>query len=71
MDPGNPAIATFSTMRKASDAYLYWTISEGGLRLETAMPPFKTALDSEQIWEIILYLRSMSAREGKPPPGNL
>lgn len=59
LDPRPANIARFSKMRMASDEYLYWTIAEGGAPLGTAMPPFKAALDSDQIWEIILYLRTM------------
>ena len=36
------------------DAYLYWTIAEGGAGLGTEMPTFKKILDEEQIWLVIL-----------------
>ncbi len=41
----------------ATDPYLFWTISEGGKELQTAMPPFKDSLSTDDRWKIILYLR--------------
>lgn len=41
----------------ANDAYLYWTIAEGGQPVETDMPAFKEALSSDEIWSIIHYVR--------------
>ncbi|HUG57061.1 MAG TPA: c-type cytochrome [Candidimonas sp.] len=50
-------IAAISKMPMATDGYLYWTITEGGVPLGTGMPPFGTALKEEDIWKIITYLR--------------
>ncbi len=52
-------IARFSKMPMASDAYLYWTISEGGVPVKSAMPPMKSALSEQEIWKIITYLRQL------------
>ncbi|MGZ5199521.1 MAG: c-type cytochrome [Telluria sp.] len=52
-------IAASSKMPMASDAYLYWTISEGGQPVGSAMPAFKQSLREDEIWEIIGYLRSL------------
>jgi mono/diheme cytochrome c family protein len=41
----------------SSDAYLYWTVAEGGVPIGTAMPAFKGALSAEDIWSVIHYLR--------------
>jgi mono/diheme cytochrome c family protein len=41
----------------SSDAYLYWTIAEGGAPIGTAMPVFKNALSAEDIWSVIHYVR--------------
>jgi mono/diheme cytochrome c family protein len=41
----------------ATDPYLYWTISDGGKELQTAMPPFKDKLSPDERWKVILYLR--------------
>jgi mono/diheme cytochrome c family protein len=58
----NPAPANLAAALKmpiASDAYLDWTISEGGVPLHSPMPPFKTALTSDQIWKLVFYLRTL------------
>lgn len=58
----NPAPANLTAALKmpiASDAYLDWTISEGGVPVHSAMPPFKTVLNQDQIWRLVLYLRSL------------
>ncbi|HSH49369.1 MAG TPA: cytochrome c [Halomonas sp.] len=59
LNPRPTNIAAFSKMPMASDAYLYWTIAEGGSPVGSAMPPFKDALDETQIWQLILSLRQM------------
>ena len=43
------------------DAYLYWRISEGGLRapFSSAMPSWKAILNEEEIWQLISYLRTI------------
>lgn len=46
-------------MPMASDGYLLWTISEGGVPVGTAMPPFKGALKEDDIWAIITYVRGL------------
>lgn len=40
-----------------NDAYLYWTIAEGGKPIDTDMPTFKEGLSTEEIWSVVLYLR--------------
>ena len=42
----------------ATDPFLFWSISEGGVPLKTAMPAFKDVLDDKQRWQIVHYLRS-------------
>ena len=59
LNPRPANIARFARMPMASDAYLYWTISEGGTPVKSAMPPFKNVLKEEEIWQIITYLRKM------------
>ena len=46
-------------MPMATDGYLFWSISEGGIPIQTAMPAFKGSLSEEEIWKIIIYLREM------------
>ncbi|CDY74631.1 High-affinity iron permease [Caballeronia glathei] len=50
-------VAAVSKMPMASDGYLLWSISEGGVPVGSAMPPFKGALKEDEIWKIITYLR--------------
>ena len=59
LSPRPANIASFSKMPMASDAYLYWTISEGGIPVKSAMPPLKSALSEQEIWKIIAYLRQL------------
>lgn len=59
LSPRPANIASFSKMPMASDAYLYWTISEGGIPVKSAMPPMKSALSEQEIWQIITYLRQL------------
>lgn len=50
-------------MRQESldDAYLYWRIAEGGAMrpFRSSMPPWKSLLTEEQIWKIIVYIRTL------------
>lgn len=43
------------------DDYLYWRISEGGLKapFSSSMPGWKSILSEEEIWQVISYLRTM------------
>ena len=61
----------------SNDAYLFWSIAEGGGQFEGAMPSFgqreswqnrKSGLKNESIWKIILYIRTLlpSDNIGKP-----
>lgn len=59
LNPPPANIAASSKGRMSTDGYLYWTIAEGGTPLQTAMPPFKSALKEDEIWKIILYLRGL------------
>ena len=59
LNPKPTNIAMFSKMPMASDGYLYWTVAEGGVPLQTAMPAFKNDLKANDIWKIITYLRQL------------
>ena len=45
----------------ASDAYLFWRISEGGgfPPFNSAMPEHKDSMSETQIWQVISYLQSL------------
>jgi Cytochrome C oxidase, cbb3-type, subunit III len=59
LSPRPANIANFIKMPMATDGYLFWTISEGGIPIKTPMPPFKSSLTEEEIWQIISYLRQI------------
>jgi len=59
LSPSPTNIARFAKMPMANDSYLFWTISEGGEKLETAMPSFKDTLSKNEIWSVIQYLRNL------------
>ncbi len=46
-------------MPLAQDDYLFWAISEGGKRFDSAMPAFNKILDEQARWQIIHYLRTL------------
>lgn len=41
-----------------TDTFIFWTISEGGKPLGTAMPAFKNKLSDEEIWKIVHYINT-------------
>jgi mono/diheme cytochrome c family protein len=59
LSPPPADVAATSKMPMATDGYLYWAISEGGVAVRSAMPPFKGNLKENEIWEIITYLRML------------
>lgn len=40
------------------DAFMYWTVAEGGAPLGTAMPAFKDSLSKEDSWAAIAYIQA-------------
>ena len=59
LEPPVTSLAGLSKRPIATDGYYDWTISEGGVPLHSAMPPFENVLKQEDIWKIVLYLRSL------------
>ncbi len=59
LNPPPASLAGIGRMPMTSDAYLYWTIAEGGAPVGSAMPPFKAALGKDEIWKIVLFLRAL------------
>lgn len=57
--PAPADLTAVARMPIASDAYLDWTISEGGVPVQSAMPPYKAALSKNDIWKLMLYLRTL------------
>ena len=46
------------TPKARSEAYMYWTIAEGGKQFESDMPAFKDRLPKKDIWAVIAYVRA-------------
>ena len=44
------------------DPFMYWTISEGGALLHTAMPSFKDSLSKGDRWAVIAYIQARLPR---------
>ena len=60
LDPAPTDIARFAKMKMAKDHYLLWTIAEGGEPVASDMPAFKDVLSSDEMWQIVAYLRQLS-----------
>jgi mono/diheme cytochrome c family protein len=43
---------------RTRDAYMYWTIAEGGVAYATTMPAYKTVLPKKDIWSVIRFVRA-------------
>jgi len=59
LKPPPANITMFIRMHNVPDGYLYWTIAEGGVPLQTAMPPFKDVMQEDEIWKTIIFLREL------------
>jgi len=59
LDPPAASLAGLSRLPFANDAFYDWALSEGGVPVRSAMPPFKNVLKPEQIWQIVLFLRTL------------
>jgi mono/diheme cytochrome c family protein len=58
LSPPPANIAALVRMRPmATDAYLAWTIGEGGVPVGSAMPAFKSILSETERWQLIRYLQ--------------
>lgn len=40
------------------DAFIYWSVVDGGTRFKTAMPSYKGKLSDDQIWSVIGYIEA-------------
>ncbi len=43
-------------MTMATDNYMYWAITEGGMPIGSDMPAFKKLLSEDEIWSVIHYI---------------
>lgn len=53
-----PALPYTLEQSYSTDAYLLWTIMEGGTPVGTEKPAFRDKLTTEQAWQIIAYMRA-------------
>jgi mono/diheme cytochrome c family protein len=42
----------------ATDAFFFWTLSEGGEAFDTAMPAFRERLSDKELWQITHYINT-------------
>lgn len=55
----HPANLTFSRrLPVTTDAFFFWTLSEGGKPFDSAMPAFGEQLSVKEIWQIIHYINT-------------
>jgi mono/diheme cytochrome c family protein len=45
------------------DAFMDWTVSEGGAQFGTAMPSFKATLSKDDTWAVIAYIQAHLPRK--------
>ncbi len=46
------------------DGYMFWTVSEGGAPLGSAMPAFKGVLSDSDRWAVIAYIQAHLPQKG-------
>lgn len=46
------------TPKSRAQAYVYWSIAEGGRAFDSEMPAFKQTLSKKDIWAVTAYLRA-------------
>lgn len=46
------------------DAYIFWSISEGGQPMGSSMPAFKNALSERARWQILLFIANGFSADG-------
>lgn len=61
LDP--PVAPIAHTGRMMNDGYLFWRISDGGIPFGTAMPAWGMALEEEDRWHLVNYIRSLGSEE--------
>ncbi len=62
LDPKPADLADADMMSEASDAFIFWRVSEGGTMepFNSAMPSWKQILSEKQRWQVITYVESFS-----------
>ena len=67
LDPGPADLTDGMMMQALSDAYLYWRITKGGVGepFNSAMPAWDEALTEEQVWQLVMFLRTLPEERGR------
>lgn len=59
LEPPPADLAWLSRMPMSQwDAFMYWTVAEGGSTYGTAMPAFKSRLSKDDIWAVVAYIQA-------------
>jgi high-affinity iron transporter len=64
LSPPPANLAGSDVVPSHSDAYLFYRISVG--KRGTAMPSFQHSLSEDERWQLVVYLRSLNLRAGRP-----
>ncbi len=74
IDPFPTDLTTDYTLPVSQDAYIYWTLAQGGARFNTQMPRFKDSvgmqkltypLQESEIWQLAHYLKTLNSASEK------
>ena len=57
LSPRPADLAWLSRSHMVGDPYIYWTVSEGGQPVGSAMPAFKGVLSQRDTWAVVTYVR--------------
>ena len=58
LEPKPADLMMMMSMPMATDSFFFWSVSDGGVVLETDMPAFKDVLSEDERWKIIRALRA-------------
>lgn len=59
LNPPPANLAWLSNMPMSKwDAFMYWSVAEGGAQYKTAMPAFKSRLSKDEIWAVVAYIQA-------------
>lgn len=57
LSPRPADLAWLARSHMVGDPYIYWTVSEGGKPVGSAMPAFNRILSQRDIWAVVTYVR--------------
>jgi mono/diheme cytochrome c family protein len=59
LNPRPANLAWLSTMPMSRwDAFMYWSIAEGGVQFGTGMPAFKDRLSKDDLWAVVGFIQA-------------